>query len=153
MRFGVVVCVLILGIGTVQGQEKPDEVRYGIFANLETYPQATPKDTLASVVTALENKRIDYLLAQLADPEFVDQRVKDVFSGNFDELVRETTTKLSDNPGMLKDLRHFLKEGEWESGDGTARARVKDIKDRQIFMKRIGKRWYLENRQKPEAEK
>jgi hypothetical protein len=29
---------------------------------------------------------------------------------------------------------------------------LKDVKDRRVFMRKIGDRWYLENRMKPEAE-
>jgi hypothetical protein len=67
--------------------------------------------------------------------------------------VRETTTKLADNPAGVKELQRFLKEGEWEGGDTTATAKLKDVKDRQVFFRKIGSRWYLENRQKPEPPK
>jgi hypothetical protein len=150
--------VAALGLGLVllssaQAQETDAPRRYGIIAKLDTYPQATAKEALASVITALENRRFDYLLAQLTDPSFVDKRVKDVYDGNFDEFVRETTTKLNDNPATLKELKRFLKEGEWEGEDASATAKLKDIKDRQVFMKKVGKRWYFENKQKPETTK
>jgi hypothetical protein len=127
--------------------------RYGIEANLRDYPQETPKETLASVLTAIERGRINYLLAHLADPAFVDNRVKVIYGGDFEELVRETTNKLADNPNSTKELQRFLKEGEWEAGDTSASVKLKDIKDRQVFFRKIGKRWYLENRQKPEPAK
>jgi hypothetical protein len=151
MRIGFALCLgLFLATGT---QEARAAKRYGIEANLDSFPQATPKEALASVIQAIENKRIDYLLAQLTEPDFVDQRVKEVYGGDFDELVKETTTKLNDNPGTLKELRRFLKEGDWENADTTATAKLKDVKDRQVFMKKVDKRWYLENRQKAETEK
>jgi hypothetical protein len=153
MRVGLVVCFSLVLVAGSAAQDTGTSKRYQIAANLDTYPQATPKETLASVLAAIENQRVDYLLAQLAEPDFVDKRVEQVYGGNFDELVKETTTKLTDSPGMAKELQRFLKEGEWESGDGTATAKLKDIKDRQVYMKKIGQRWYLENRQKPEASK
>src|SRR5438309_759707 len=106
----------VLGIAAEAPNEAPPR-RYGIEANLRDYPQETPKEALASVLRASERGRISYLLAHLADPAFVDKRVKEVYGGDFEELVRETTAKLTDNPATLKELQRFLKEGEWEAGD------------------------------------
>ena len=108
------------------------------------------RNGLVGFGVAIEKQRIDYLLAHLADPDFVDERVKNVYGGNFDELVGETTVKLKDNPNEVKLLERFLKEGEWEEKKDTAVARLKDVKDRQVFMKKIGKNWYLENKQREE---
>ena len=83
----------------------------------------------------------------------MDKRVKEVYGGDFEELVRETTGKLADNPAALKELQRFLKEGEWEGGETSANAKLKDVKDQQVFFRKIGHRWYLENRQKPEPAK
>jgi hypothetical protein len=143
---------LVIGLAAQAPTQAPPR-RYGIEANLRDYPQETTKEALASVLRASERGRINYLLAHLADPAFVDKRVKDVYGGDFDELVRETTAKLTDNPATLKELQRFLKEGEWEGGETTASAKLKDIKDRQVFLRKIGPRWYLENRQKPEPAK
>jgi hypothetical protein len=142
----------VVGVAAQAPNEAPPR-RYGIEANLRDYPQEPPKEALASVLRASERGRINYLLAHLADPAFVDKRVKDVYGGDFEELVRETTAKLTDNPATLKELQRFLKEGEWEAGETTASAKLKDIKDRQVFFRKIGPRWYLENRQKPEPSK
>ncbi len=149
---------LALGLGfwmlsTVHAQAPQEPAapkRYAIEANLKTYPQATPKETLESVLAAIERQRIEYLLAQLTDPEFVDKRVQEVLKGDFEALVRETTAKLADNPAGVKELSQFLKEGEWTADENRATAK---LKDRRVFMRKIGKRWYLENRQKPEASK
>jgi hypothetical protein len=140
------------GGGQVAPEEKP-LARYGIEPRLQTYPQSTPKETLASVIAAFEARRIPYLLAQLSDPDFVDKRVKEFYSGQFDELVRETSMKLADNPAMVKELRRFLKEGEWEERENAANVKLKDVKNHQVFFRKIGSRWYLENRQKPEVSK
>jgi hypothetical protein len=122
--------------------------RYGVFVDLRRYPQATPKETLASVLAAIEQKRFDYLIAHLADPDFVDERVKQL-KGDFDEVVREARTKYTDNPEAVKLLQRFLKEGEWEGGEGnTASVQLKDVKDRRMFFRKVDTRWFLENRQK-----
>jgi hypothetical protein len=143
--------IIALAATSVQAQQADDKNatrRYGIELRLRDYAQATPKEALASVVRAVEAGRIDYLLAHLTDPKFVDERVKQQYRGDFDQLVKETTTKLKDNPTTLKDLQRYLKEGEWEAVEDTASVRLKEIPDRQVFLRKIGKRWFLENRQK-----
>jgi hypothetical protein len=124
--------------------------RYGIEADLETYPQATPQKTLESVLTAIGRDRLNYLLAHLAEPGFVDERVKR-WNGNFEVVVQEVRDKLRGNPETVKDLGRFLKEGEWEVGETAASVRLKDVLDRGVFLRKLGNRWYLENRTKPEA--
>jgi len=139
---------VILGLrGAAQpAQEAP--IRYGIHPRLQDYPQGTAKETLASVLTALDENQVAYVLAQLTDPAFVDRRVSEVYGGRFEELVKEATAKLADNPNTIKELRRFLLEAEWQGTDTSASAKVKDVKDRQVFLVKIGDRWYLENRQK-----
>lgn len=149
---GLVGCLIALVcLSGAFSQENKSTKRYGVEVELDFFPQDTPKNALESVLKAIERKRIAYLLAQLADPKFVDERVKS-YGGNFDELITETTKKLKDDPASVKELRRFLKEGEWEGGDTTASVKLKDVKDRQVFLKKIGERWFLENRMKPEAE-
>jgi hypothetical protein len=120
--------------------------RYGVVADLKSFPQATPKQALASVLKSVDLKRIDYLLAQLSDPQWVDGRVK-VYEGGFPELVREASARL--DPSAVKKLGRFLKEGEFETLDNTAFVRLKDVKDRVVRLRKIDGRWYLESRFKP----
>src|SRR5262249_29244402 len=92
-----------------------------------------------------EAKRIDYLLAQLADPEFVDARVQNVHGGKFDEQVEETREEFRNDPNTIKLFRRFLQDGTWDVQEKTASARVKDT-SRAVYFKKIGGRWFLENR-------
>ena len=120
--------------------------RYGVELNLRTYPQGSAWQTLASVIEAYENKRFPYVAAFLASPGWVDQQVRDVHNGNFDEFVKVIAAKYADDPKMLNDLKRFLKEGDWEGGETTAVVRLKDVKDRQMSFRKIGKLWYMENK-------
>jgi hypothetical protein len=120
--------------------------RYGVTADLKTYPQANPKETLASVLKAADAKRYDYLLAQLADPEWVDARVK-AAAGGFKEAVEETANRL--DPPRVKLLRRFLEEGELETLDSTATFRLKNVKDRIVRLHKQNNRWYLRHSNKP----
>jgi len=121
--------------------------RYGIDADPKTYPQGTAKETLASLLKAIEDKRLDYSLAQLADPQWVDERVKGL-GGKFEDFVKECQeTKL--DPSAIKQLRKFLDDGEWKVEEKTAEARVKDVPDRSVRFFKIGDRWFMENSYRP----
>lgn len=143
--------LLIFAAG-IFGQDEKKTTRHGVTLDLETYSQESSKEALASVLKAIEKKKIDYLLAQLADPDWVDKRLE-MMGGKFEDLVKETSAKLAADPTIAKDLGRFLREGEWEMGDATASAKLKDLAERRVFMKKVENRWYLENRQKGGGEK
>jgi hypothetical protein len=142
-----IIGLLCLGLGTAAGQdkEKPEE-RYKIKANLEAFPQDKPDKALKSVLKAIAAKKIDYLLAQLADPKWVDGRVR-LYDGNFDALVKETTDHLGDDPTLVKLLKQLAKDGKWSVEDKTASVFLEKNKDKGAFFRKVGDRWFLENRQ------
>lgn len=123
------------------------ESRYNIAADRKGYPQATPKEALASVVKAARAKAFGYLLAHLADPSWVDDRVKRVYGGRFDQLVADCQGRL--DPVTVKQLEGFLEKGVWSLSKGQARVTLEDVKDRVVFLKQINGLWYLEHRQQP----
>jgi hypothetical protein len=131
--------------------EEPDKarVRHGVAAELKTYPQTIPKETLASVLNAVDAGRFDYVVAQLADPAWVDERTDRLYGGRFAEQVEDTRARL--DPSTVKVLRRFLAEGEWTTEKDHASVRLKGVADRGIFFVRKGDRWYLEHRSKPSS--
>src|SRR5262245_49315648 len=124
---------------------RPDEktARYGVALDTKAYPQATAKEALASVIKAAEAKKFDYLVAQLAEPGFVDDRVKRVYGGKFDEQVQDTRARL--DPVTVKLLKRFLKDGTWKVEKTSATVTLKDVKDRVVRLTKKGDRWYLEH--------
>jgi len=59
--------------------EKPGlrlDIRYGFVSDLRSYPQTTPKEALQSIVKAVIDEQVDYMMAHLADPEYVDGKVQ-----------------------------------------------------------------------------
>jgi hypothetical protein len=154
MRWAMFFLIGMSFLGQLHAQEPKKQTkpttRYGIQPNVELYSQATPKEALASVLKAIDGGRITYLLAQLADPQWVDGRVAQLHSGNFDALVEETTQKLNHDRTSLKELRRFLSDATWEVGDTTASAQLKDVKNHRVYLRKIGDRWYLESRQQPQ---
>ena len=142
MRFAAL--VMLITVGPALCADGPS--RHGIPVDLKSYPQATPKETLTSLLKAAELKRLDYLLAQLTDPEEIDARAE-VLAGGFKEAVKEAGDKL--DAGTVKKLKRFLQEGEIETLENRASIRLKDVSDRVVRFRKIGARWYLLNTSKP----
>src|SRR5450631_1681062 len=107
-----VLLILIVGIA------RADAPRHGIAHDPKAFPQATPKETLGSVLKAVESNRLDYLTAQLADPTFIDERVKRLYGGRFDQHVEDTASRF--DPSTVKLLGRFLKDGDWTTEKDTA---------------------------------
>ena len=148
MRFGVAVFLglaFTVGLFAAEGAAK-STARYGVEVDLKMYPQGAPKETLTSVLKAADAGKFDYLAAQLADPAFIDERVKSVLAGSFEEQVKDTRARL--DPPALKLLHRFLDDGEWTAEDASASVRLKDLSDRAVFFRRIEGRWYMEHRSK-----
>ena len=124
-----------------------DGTRYGIAPDLKMYPQAAAKETLASVLKAVQAKRVDYVVAQLADPAFVDDRVKRLYGGRFAQQVEDTRARL--DPLTIKQLQRFLKDGDWQENKDRVTVRLKDDK-RCLHFKKNNGRWFMEHRSKPD---
>ena len=65
----------------------------------------------------------------------------------FRQLVREVNDKLLNDPLSLKDLKKIMRDGTFADEPGGARASHPDVKDRALYLKKIGDRWFLESRQ------
>src|SRR4051812_8174040 len=92
--------VLLPLAATGRAQTEPEKKippRFGVEVDFDRFPQATPKEALRSVLKAIEARKFDYLLAQLAEPTFVDKRVKEL-GGRFELMVKETAQKLDADP-------------------------------------------------------
>jgi hypothetical protein len=148
MHEGTILATLcaLLFASLAQAQEGK-ETRYGIALDAKNYPQSTAKEALASVIKAIDDKKIAYLVAQLADPAFVDERVKRLYGGKFDEQVHDTQGRL--DPSTVKQLKRFLKEGKWTITTTSAVVQFDEIKDRCVRLVRKDGRWYLEHRFAP----
>jgi hypothetical protein len=158
----VLVMGLLAGLALAQDEpvkKKAPTRRFGYDVDETTYPQKTYQEALKSVAVALDRKKTEYMLAQLIDPQYVDywiDRFKaEVPQGRedaktllaFDLLVAKTNRYLLDDPLLLRDLRRFAREAEWTDNENVAVGTVKSIPARKVFLRRIGDRWFLENRQ------
>jgi hypothetical protein len=140
-------------------QEKKAPPRYGFDVDETTFPQKSPVEAMKSIGIALDRKRVDYMLAQMADPTYVDYWVDrykvDFTQGKeagkrllaFDRLARETKAYFENDPLILKDLRIFAKEAKWDEKEDAAVGSVESIPARKVYLRKIGERWFLENKQ------
>ena len=144
-----------------QDDGKPKKLvrRYGFELNETLYPQKSPQETMKSIALALKRGKVDYMLAFLVDPVYVDywvNRYKKVYKQGreearvllaFDRLARETNQYYLDEPYVLRELRTFAKEGEWKEDGDLAEGTVKSLPARKMYLRRIDERWVLENGQ------
>lgn len=150
-----VICCLLLVVGFTnlgRGQDVKVVKRFDIALDEGGFPQKTAKEALASVIAAIEKGKIDYLLAHLAEPAYIDERVQRL-EGGFPAVTKEAKAKLADDPGTLKLLKKFARDGEWGEGEDVITVTLKDHKDRVVVLKKVKDRWFMENQQKPKAEK
>jgi hypothetical protein len=208
MRRAFSLTILLAAAVCINAQQPPlapGEIhpRFEVRAKPKTYPQANPKQALASLIAAADAGDHNYIVAHLLDPEFVDARIlvrakqiketvendlkklrevqrvnigsvpKDIRVPENAELfavmaaerareraypllVSDVKERLADDPQVMKDLRRFYREGTF---DESGRVTLPDIKDRAVYLKKIGDRWFMENRQtdgpakEPEAKK
>jgi hypothetical protein len=160
MRYPIVLAgLLVLLAALAAPAQDKGTPRYGFDHVPNVYAQKTPKEAVASVVKAIDANRIDYLLAQLADPKYVDRQVADykAFFPSakdeartflaFDKLVSETAAYFQSDPVLIRELRLFAREGTWDVNEDIATGSVKEVPARKVFLRRMGERWYMENRQ------
>jgi hypothetical protein len=143
MRAIPVVALLALALVSFSAAQEKGS-RYGVALDEKSYPQATPKEALRSVLDVAAKKKFDYLVAHLADPGFVDERIKRIYGGKFKEQVDDTRARL--DPSMVKLLKRFLDKGKWSVGKNEATVRLDDVKDRVVRLVKKDGRWYLEHR-------
>lgn len=155
VRLTALSCLLgLVALAATAQQDSKITVRYGVVADINTFPQTTAKEALSSTIKAIDQRRFDYLLAHLTDPDWLEQRIKQTTRGGqagFDQVVREVSAKLTEDPASVAELKRFRSQGEWEEADTTATVKLADVKDRAVFLKKVESRWYLENRKKPET--
>jgi hypothetical protein len=151
MRWSVACCGLLLVVGIAWAdapqKSKPSSERYGIAVDPQAYPQASARAAFVSVLKAIDTGKFDYLLAQLTDPAFIDERVGRLHGGKFEEQVAETKAKL--DAAAVKQLHRYQDKGEWSEDGGKAVLSLKDVPERVVHLKKIGNRWYLENKYRP----
>ncbi|MBI3822085.1 MAG: hypothetical protein HY289_05315 [Planctomycetes bacterium] len=140
-------------------KKKATTRRFGFDVDGDTFPQKSPDEAMKSIVKALNRDKVDYLLAQMADPAYVDYWVdqyKVQFTEGkdegkrllaFDRLTRETILYFQNDPLIVKDLKAFAKEAKWTEEGDLATGVVESLPARKVFLRKVGERWFLKNEQ------
>jgi len=93
-------------------------------------------------------------LAQILKGAELEARVRQVANAlNVKQLASQMREKLADEPTNLRDLKQFAREGQFDVAGETAKATLRDVKDRALYFKKSGGRWFLENRKDETAAK
>lgn len=115
-------------------------VRYGIAADLQTYPQDHPQRTIRSVVKAALSGRIDYMMAQLLSPAQVDAKLQ----GDAAAMRRLTAKSTPEARQRIAEaLSLHIEEGTWLVTKNLAWAQIEGLP--LLSLEKIGDRWYMHN--------
>ena len=60
-------------------------------------------------------------------------------------VARDVRDTLTEHPDHVTELRRFLRDGQFQITGDSAVISHKDIKDRQVSLKRVGARWFVED--------
>jgi hypothetical protein len=86
-----------------------------------------------------------------ADPRgFAEAVRRDAERRAFLLVTRDIRGTLIENPDHLRDLRRFAREGQITDAGETASAALRAVADRQVFFRRVGDLWYVQDRKQPE---
>lgn len=64
----------------------------------------------------------------------------------FNRMVVETRKHLDEDPVLLKELRLFAKDAEWEIDEDKATATMKKLTPRKVYFRKRENRWFMEER-------
>lgn len=64
----------------------------------------------------------------------------------FNRMVVETRKHLDEDPVLIKELRLFAKDAEWEIDEDKAVASMKKITPRKVYLRKRENRWFMEER-------
>jgi hypothetical protein len=93
-------------------------------------------------------------VGQLLKGADLEKRVKNVAVGlNVKHLGVQIKEKLSDEPDILPELKRLARDGQFEVSGDEAKGTLRDIKDRALYFKKSGGRWFLEIRRAAVAAK
>jgi hypothetical protein len=71
----------------------------------------------------------------------------------FKQVVQEVKEKLGEDPEAVKELKRFARDGTVAETGDTATITLRDVKDRKVFLKKAGNRWFVENKQADDTPK
>ena len=76
-----------------------------------------------------------------------ERHTPDYYREKAEEIRRVARQACS--PEVIRELRRFAVGGEVNESGDAATVTHKEITGRQVFLRKVGNRWFLEDRQKP----
>lgn len=64
----------------------------------------------------------------------------------FNRLVGETKKSLEEDPVLMKELRLFARDAEWDTADDKATGTMKNVTPRKVFFQKKDERWFMEEK-------
>lgn len=132
-----------------QADDNGPNRRYGIPLDATHFPQVGPQQAVRSIVKALDDKQVAYMLAHLISPEDVDAKL----NGEVAALRRLAGKATGESTLQLRAaLVDHLEHGRWIIKGSRALSEVNNRAD--LTLERVDLRWYLHNipRQKTTAQ-
>ncbi len=65
----------------------------------------------------------------------------------FKATIEEVRKKFVADSNIVKEMKRFLREGEFTSTGESAKVTLKDVKGKGIYFTKVGNRWFIEDRQ------
>lgn len=169
MRNWIAALVIATVAGSLCAQPAPaPPPRYTIPSEIDIYPQDSPKQALASMAKAFDRKRVEYLLAHLVEPAFVDAKFPQYYRAKYGKLpeddrelppaqqaerikatletfVAEVNEHLAAHPKQALRLSRLLREGAVEEQGTGAKVTLKDAPESVLTLRQIDGRWFMIN--------
>ncbi len=141
LAVGIVVTTAVGSSVAAEGPSLRDLARrYGIWADLDRYPQDGPRQTVRSVIKATRSGDIEYLVAHLISPAQVDKRL-----GRDPQALRKLAAKATPAKSQktCAALSRQLAEGRWTIRRNLAWVEVDGVPD--VSLEKLGGRWFMHN--------
>jgi hypothetical protein len=84
--------------------------------------------------------------------QFVALIVEESRKAAFRQLIQDINQKVLDDPESFRDMRKLLADGKFEDAETGAKVTHPAVKFRALYLRKIGDRYFLENRQDDQAE-
>ncbi len=65
----------------------------------------------------------------------------------YKQLLKEIEDKLKEDPQTIKDMRKLARDGTFAEAEPTASVAHESVKGRTLYFRKIGDRWFIENKQ------
>lgn len=194
MRVLAILTLVLMTTAAFAQPEAPNPApRFNVLFNERYFKQASPRETLASLVKAGDLGQFDYIASYLMDESAANglilakakdaerQAEKDLMAirqkeradvfkprpenalpidpnefakrvqvettwRGYRQLVKEIGERFNEDPAHLRDLQRYLRDGETTIAENTAKIEIRKEPGKALYFKKVGNRWFIEDR-------